>query len=226
MKKPPIIWLPENFQGPFPSPDLALLEPDGLLAAGGNLKPDTLLQAYKQGIFPWYSQNQPVLWWSPDPRCVLYPEKLHISRSLKRTLNQAPYTIRENTAFEQVMIECAAPRETDNKETTGTWITEAMIEAYCELHELGHAHSIECWQENKLVGGIYGLQIGQVFFGESMFSHTKDASKVAMVYLCETQKPRPKLKLIDAQVYSEHLESLGAECIDRYDFIQQLTRYC
>jgi leucyl/phenylalanyl-tRNA--protein transferase len=222
LKEPPIIWLPEDFQGPFPSPDLALLEPDGLLAAGGNLKPDTLLQAYKQGIFPWYSGNQPILWWSPNPRCVLYPEKLHISRSLRRTLNKAPYTIKKNTAFKQVVLECAAPRENNDNEQPGTWITDAMADAYCALHELGHAHSIESWQGNNLVGGIYGVKLGQVFFGESMFSRMKDASKVAMVYLCENHKYR----LIDAQVHSEHLESLGAECIDRYDFIQELDTYC
>ena len=222
LKEPPIIWLPEDFQGPFPSPNLALLEPDGLLAAGGNLKPDTLLQAYKQGIFPWYSGNQPILWWSPNPRCVLYPEKLHISRSLQRTLNKAPYAIKENTAFKQVVLECAAPREDNDNEHPGTWITDAMVDAYCDLHKMGHAHSIECWQDNKLVGGIYGVKLGQVFFGESMFSRMKDASKVAMVHLCENHKYR----LIDAQVYSEHLESLGAECIDRYDFIQELNTYC
>lgn len=222
LKEPPIIWLPEDFRGPFPSPDLALLEPDGLLAAGGNLKPDTLLQAYKQGIFPWYSGNQPILWWSPNPRCVLYPEKLHISRSLRKTLNQAPYTIRENTDFRQVILECAVPREYDENEPPGTWITDAMIDAYCQLHELGIAHSIECWQQDRLVGGMYGLQIGRVFFGESMFTRAKDASKIAMVHLCKTRNNR----LIDAQVYSEHLESLGAECIDRYDFIRELDTYC
>lgn len=222
LKEPPIIWLPEDFQGHFPSPDLALLDPDGLLAAGGNLKPETILQAYKQGIFPWYSLNQPILWWSPNPRCVLYPEDLHISRSLRRTLNQSPYNIQENTAFKQVMLECAAPRTTDDNEPSGTWITSDMIDAYCELHELGFAHSIECWQDNNLVGGIYGLQIGQVFFGESMFSRKKDASKVAMVHLCQNHK----LRLIDAQVYSDHLETLGARCIDRYDFIKQLNDYC
>lgn len=222
MKEPPIIWLPEDFQGEFPSPDLALLEPDGLLAAGGNLKPDTLLQAYKRGIFPWYSQSQPILWWSPNPRCVIYPEKLHISHSLRRTLNKAPYTIRENTAFKQVMLECALPRKITNSELPGTWITVEMTDAYCKLHEMGHAHSIECWHDNNLVGGIYGLQIGQVFFGESMFSRMKDASKVAMVHLCRNRK----IKLIDAQVHSEHLESLGAECIDRDDYIQQLNTYC
>lgn len=222
MKEPPIIWLPEDFQGPFPSPSLAMLDPDGLLAAGANLKPETLIQAYKQGIFPWYTENQPILWWSPNPRCVLYPEDLHISRSLKRTLNQSPYNIRENTAFKQVMHECAMPRATDTDELSGTWITPEMITAYCVLHEQGFAHSIECWQQDKLVGGIYGIQIGRVFFGESMFSRKRDASKVAMVHLCETRE----LRLVDAQVYSEHLETLGARCIDRYDFIQQLNTYC
>jgi len=222
LKETPIIWLPDDFQGPFPSPRLALLEPDGLLAAGGNLKADTILQAYRQGIFPWYSGNQPILWWSPNPRCVLYPEKLHISRSLKKTLNKASCTRKENTAFRQVILECAVPREYDDNQQPGTWITEAMIEAYCDLHEMGHAHSIECWQDNKLVGGIYGLQIGQVFFGESMFTRAKDASKIAMTHLCETQN----IRLIDVQVYSEHLESLGAECIDRHDFIRELDTYC
>jgi len=220
LEEPPIIWLPDDFKGPFPSPDLALIEPDGLLAAGGNLNPDTLLQAYKQGVFPWYSDNQPILWWSPNPRCVLYPDKLHISRSLKRTLNQSPYAIKQNTAFKQVMIECAVPREI-NGETTGTWITGEMIDAYCLLHEQGHAHSIECWLEDKLVGGIYGIKMGKIFFGESMFSRDKDASKVAMVYLCQNKN----IRLIDAQVYSEHLESLGAETIDRCDFLQELDRY-
>ncbi len=222
LKEPPIIWLPEDFQGSFPSPSLALLEPDGLLAAGGNLKPDTIIQAYRQGIFPWYSQNQPILWWSPNPRCVLYPQKLHISRSLKRTINKTPYTIKENTAFRQVIQQCAAPREDDDNEQPGTWITGAMMDAYCVLHEMGHAHSIECWQGNELVGGIYGLQIGQIFFGESMFTRAKDASKIAMVHLCQSRKNR----LIDAQVYSEHLESLGAENIDRYDFLHELDPYC
>lgn len=222
LKEPPIIWLPEDFQGPFPSPELALQVPDGLLAAGGNLKPDTLLQAYKQGIFPWYSGNQPILWWSPNPRCVLYPEKLHISRSLKKTLNKNPYTMKENTAFKQVIHECSAPRVTSDNESPGTWITNDMMDAYCELNKLGYAHSIECWQDNKLVGGIYGVKLGDVFFGESMFSRAKDASKVAMVHLCECQKNR----LIDVQVYSEHLKSMGAECIDRNNFIKELNTYC
>lgn len=222
MDDAPVIWLPDDFEGPFPSTNLALIEPDGLLAAGGNLNPETLLQAYRQGIFPWYSDGQPVLWWSPNPRCVLFPDKLHISRSLRKTLNKTQYRIKQNTAFRQVILECAAPRASQSNEPVGTWITAEMIEAYCTLHQLGHAHSVECWIDDELVGGIYGVQIGQVFFGESMFSRMKDASKVAMVYLCQQIKP----ELIDAQVYSEHLESLGADNIDRYDFLQLLAAHC
>ena len=216
LSEPPIIWLPEDFEGPFPSPTLALIEPDGLLAAGGNLNPETLLQAYSQGIFPWYSEGQPILWWSPNPRCVLYPEKLHLSRSFKRTLNQNQFEIKTNTAFREVMQACAAPREDQD----GTWILEEMIDAYCLLNESGKALSVECWFENKLVGGIYGIFINNIFFGESMFSKKQDASKVAMHYICTVMKP----ELIDAQVESEHLLSLGAEMIDRDDFILEINK--
>lgn len=209
--EPPLIWLPLDFEGEFPSPDLSLSDPDGLLAAGGNLNPETLLQAYKQGIFPWYSEGQPILWWSPDPRCVLYPEKFHLSRSFKRTLKKNPFEIKINTAFREVMRECATPRPNQQE----TWILNEMIEAYCLLHETGEALSVECWYDNKLVGGIYGLYINNVFYGESMFSRIKDASKVALFYICNTIKPR----LIDAQVESEHLLSLGAEMISRDDFL-------
>lgn len=210
----PIIWLPQDFTGPFPDPKLALLEPNGLLAAGGNLEPDTLLHAYHKGIFPWYSHNQPILWWSPNPRCVFFPDAFHVSRSLRRTLNKQPFEIHHNTAFRQVMLECAAPR----KDEKGTWITEDMLEAYCRLHALGHAHSIECWQDGELVGGVYGVLMNGVFFGESMFSRVKDASKVALHHIC-TQMD---IRLLDAQVYSPHLESLGARNIDREDFLRLL----
>jgi leucyl/phenylalanyl-tRNA--protein transferase len=217
MHDAPLIWLPDNFAEPFPSPRLALLDPDGLLAAGGNLNPDTLLQAYSQGIFPWYSGDQPILWWSPDPRCVLFPDRFHVSRSFRRTLNQHPFAIRTDTAFRQVMLACAEPRSDQN----GTWITAEMLTAYCHLHALGYAHSFECWQDDELVGGVYGIQLGAVFFGESMFSHRKEASKIVMHHICKVLKPA----LIDAQVYSPHLESLGAELIAREDFCRLLVTH-
>ncbi len=210
-----IPWLEDtNFK--FPDVSTALTEPDGLLAASEKLTPELVVEAYKQGIFPWYSEGQPVLWWSPNPRCVLYPEKFHISRSFKRSLNNNPFEIKTNTAFKQVMLACATPRANGTSETgeAGTWITEAMLQVYCQLHEAGIAHSIECWFNNKLVGGMYGLVLGDIFFGESMFSKMKDASKVAMYYVCFTVKPF----LIDAQVYSDHLQTLGAEEINRSDF--------
>ncbi|MGB5398357.1 MAG: leucyl/phenylalanyl-tRNA--protein transferase [Gammaproteobacteria bacterium] len=217
MYEPPIIWLPDEFSGVFPSTRLALLEPDGLLAAGGNLKPATILQAYSQGIFPWYSDDQPILWWSPNPRCVLLPQKFHISRSFRRTLNKQPFEIRVDTAFRDVMLACAESRP----DQESTWITDEMLDAYCSLHDMGYAHSVECWQSNRLVGGIYGLQLGAVFFGESMFSRMKDASKVALHHVCSVIKPA----LLDAQVYSPHLESLGAELIEREDFIRLLQAH-
>lgn len=216
MTDSPIIWLPEDFSGPFPDPRLACIEPDGLLAAGGNLKPDTLLQAYSHGIFPWYSEGQPILWWSPNPRCVFFPGKFHVSRSFRRTLNQAPFEITMDTAFTQVMHQCAAPR-TDQQ---GTWITEEILIAYQMMHKLGYAHSIECWQDGKLVGGTYGIMLNDVFFGESMFSRVKDASKVALHHICTEMQPR----LLDAQVHSPHLESIGAEMIDREVFLRLIRR--
>ena len=216
LSEPPIIWLAEDFEGPFPSASLALLAPDGLLAAGANLKPETLLQAYSQGIFPWYSEGQPILWWSPNPRCVLYPEKFHVSRSLKRTLNQQVYEIRCNTAFRDVMQKCAEPRP----DQPDTWILSEMIDAYCTLHQAGKALSVECWFKNELVGGIYGIFVNNIFYGESMFSRMKDASKVAMHHLCFSIQPH----LIDAQIESEHLLSLGAETIDRDDFISEINK--
>jgi leucyl/phenylalanyl-tRNA--protein transferase len=212
---PPIPWL-EDTNFTFPNASTALDEPDGLLAASEQITPEIVIHAYKKGIFPWYSEGQPVLWWSPNPRCVLYPEKFHISRSLRRTLNSKPFEIKTNTAFREVMLACAAPRnEAGNTEEPGTWITQAMLDVYCQLHETGAAHSIECWFNNKLVGGMYGLALGDIFFGESMFSKMKDASKVAMFHLCSEIKPF----LVDAQVHSRHLETLGAEVIDRQDFI-------
>jgi len=209
-----IPWLEDN-NFKFPDASTALAEPGGLLTASERLTPELVIEAYKQGIFPWYSEDQPVLWWSPDPRCVLYPEKFHISRSFKRTLNNNPFEIKTNTAFRDVMLACAEPRPDAQIQQAGTWITDAMLNVYFDLHDKGIAHSIECWHNNKLVGGMYGLVLGDIFFGESMFSKMKDASKVAMHYLCTTIKPF----LIDAQVYSDHLEMLGAEEMDRTDFI-------
>jgi len=211
-----ITWLEDN-NFLFPDVGSALTEPDGLLAASELLSPELVINAYRQGIFPWYSEGQPVLWWSPNPRCVLYPEKFHVSRSFKRTLNSSHFEIRTDTSFREVMLACAKPRRNKEDPTeSGTWITEAMLEVYCELHDRGVAHSIECWHDDNLVGGMYGLVLGDIFFGESMFSRMKDASKAAMYYLCNEIKPH----LVDAQVYSEHLASLGAEEIDRNDFVQ------
>jgi len=204
-----ISWL-EDTDYKFPDVSTALTEPDGLLIASELITAELVITAYTKGIFPWYSDDQPVLWWSPNPRCVLYPDKFHVSRSLRRTLNNNPFEIKTNTAFKEVMLACAKPRA----DGVGTWITERMLSVYCELHDRGFAHSIECWQQDMLVGGMYGLVLGDMFFGESMFSKKKDASKVAMHYLCTSIKPF----LVDAQVYSEHLESLGAEEIERSDF--------
>jgi len=212
-----IVWLEDN-DYEFPPAEQALTEPDGLLAAGGSLSPELLLNAYRHGIFPWYSQEQPVLWWSPDPRCVLFPENLKISRSLRKTLNKDLFVIKQDTAFRDVMLNCAKPR----KDEAGTWITRDMLQAYSHMHELGYAHSIECWQDNVLVGGLYGMSLGETFFGESMFSKVPDASKVALEYLCNSVKP----KLIDVQVYSKHMERLGAEMIPRTKFIEHLVKYC
>lgn len=204
-----ISWL-EDTDYKFPDVSTALTEPDGLLIASELITAELVITAYTKGIFPWYSDDQPVLWWSPNPRCVLYPDKFHVSRSLRRTLNNNPFEIKTNTAFKEVMQACAKPRA----DGAGTWITERMLSVYFELHDRGFAHSIECWQQDMLVGGMYGLVLGDMFFGESMFSKKKDASKVAMHYLCTSIKPF----LVDAQVYSEHLETLGAEEIERSEF--------
>jgi len=214
-----IPWLEDN-NFIFPDVNSALTEPDGLLAASETLTPELVIYAYQQGVFPWYSDGQPVLWWSPEPRCVLFPEKFHISRSFKRTLNSGHFEIRTDTSFRNVMQACAQPRvDKEGSSESGTWITLAMLHVYCELHDRGIAHSIECWHKDELVGGIYGLVLGDIFFGESMFSKMKDASKTAMYHLCTVIKPY----MVDAQVYSQHLESLGAEEIRRQDFIQLIA---
>ena len=209
-----IPWLEDN-NFTFPDVGTALTEPDGLLVASERLTPELVIEAYKLGIFPWYSEDQPVLWWSPNPRYILYPEKFHVSRSFKRALKNNPFNIKTNTAFRDVMLACAEPRKDDG----GTWITETMLQVYCQLHEIGIAHSIECWHNNKLVGGMYGVILGDMFFGESMFSKMTNASKVVMHHACTNIKPY----FIDAQIHSKHLESLGAEEIDRQEFTKIIS---
>ncbi len=210
------VWLdnnPENIE--FPHPDLALTEPDGLLAVGGDLSPQRIINAYMNGIFPWYSDGQPILWWSPNPRAVLFPDKLHVSRSLKKVISKNIYRTTLDQAFEQVIENCA---QTPRKDQEGTWITDERAQAYIRLHQLGIAHSAECWLEDKLVGGLYGIALGRIFFGESMFSHRSNASKVAFVHLLDELK-KADYALIDCQVTTEHLLSLGAEEIPRNQFL-------
>jgi leucyl/phenylalanyl-tRNA---protein transferase len=215
-----LYWLKSEPDSPFPPLEQALTDPDGLLAAGGDLSPERLLNAYQHGIFPWYNEGEPILWWSPNPRCVLFPENLKISRSLRKTLRKELFEVRMNTAFSDVMKACAEPR----KNQPGTWITDDMYLAYNHMHELGHALSIECWQNNELVGGLYGIAIGKVFFGESMFSNKTDASKVALVHLCE-HLIQKDFKLIDSQVHTSHMESMGAEMISRLEFEKLVKKY-
>jgi leucyl/phenylalanyl-tRNA--protein transferase len=202
----------------FPSVNTALSYPDGLLAAGGDLEPKTLLTAYSRGIFPWFEEGQPILWWSPNPRLVLYLDKFKKSRSLSKTLRKNVFNISFDTAFSEVMRSCSLPRMGKSQ---SSWITEEMMEAYETLHHQGHAHSVECWREGKLVGGLYGVSIGAVFFGESMFSLVTDASKVALATLCSIGKSWGYL-LIDCQVESPHLLSLGAEEMARSTFSEKL----
>ncbi len=205
----------------FPDVALALREPDGLLAAGGDLSPARIIAAYRQGIFPWYSEGQPILWWSPDPRSVLFPEHLKISRSLRKTLNKNRFRVTFDSAFPQIIEGCAAPRRGES----GTWITAGIKQAYQQLHEAGVAHSVECWENGELAGGLYGVAIGQVFFGESMFSRRSDASKVAFVHLVEMLREW-NFGLIDCQVATRHLASLGAVSIPRIQFVKILRKLC
>jgi len=202
----------------FPPPELS--EEDGLLAVGGDLSSDRLLAAYSMGIFPWYSDDSPILWWSPDPRLVLMPDDLKVSRSLKQTIRKGIYSVTFDADFEGVMRNCAsAPR----KDEAGTWITEDMIEAYCRLHEEGHAHSVEVWNCNELAGGLYGVSLGRAFFGESMFSLKSDASKVALVAFVSRLKENGYL-FLDCQVKTGHLESMGAREIARKEFLKLLKK--
>lgn len=212
-----LAWLAPG--APFPPTSQALDDPAGLLAAGADLSSSTLLKAYRRGIFPWYSDGQPILWWSPDPRLVLFPERFHASRRLLRSLRQPHWRFSLNTAFEQVISACA---DTPRRGQGGTWITDEMHHAYCQLHRLGHAHSLEVWHHSELVGGIYGVRVGRAFFGESMFSHARDASKAAMAMLCRIHGTL-QMELLDCQVESAHLLSLGAEILPRKEFEQQLA---
>ncbi|WP_020157599.1 MULTISPECIES: leucyl/phenylalanyl-tRNA--protein transferase [Methylobacter] len=205
----------------FPPLSKALREPDGLLAVGGCLSKTRLLKAYRNGIFPWYNPEDPILWWSPDPRLVLFPDKLNVSRSLRKTLRKNIFSVTFDQAFKQVINACGELR----KNSTGTWITDEITEAYNELYRLGFAHSVETWHNGALVGGLYGVALGQVFFGESMFHSMTDASKVAFVRLVEQLK-QWDYQLIDCQVHTRHLESLGAQEIDRAYFVELLDRYC
>jgi leucyl/phenylalanyl-tRNA--protein transferase len=201
----------------FPDPNTALLSPNGLLAIGGDLAPERLLAAYRQGIFPWFNEGEPIHWWSPDPRAVLWLENFRISRSLAKLIRQKRLQVTFNQAFTAVIKSCAAMRK-----ETGTWITVDMISAYTQLHLLGHAHSVEVWQENELVGGLYGIAVGKVFCGESMFSKVSNASKVAMAYLVDRLKANGFI-LIDCQLPNPHLLSLGATTIARQEFLGYLS---
>jgi len=205
----------------LPPSRLALREPNGLLAVGGALTPEWLLHAYRRGVFPWYSEGQPILWWTPDPRAVLFPAEFRRSRSLEKSIRNRGYEVRLDTAFEAVVAGCAAPRQTEH----GTWITPAMHHSYAQLHATGVAHSLEVWQGSELVGGLYGVAIGSVFFGESMFSRARDASKVALAHLV-TECLARGVALIDCQMATDHLSSLGSRSIPRTAFEGLLRELC
>jgi leucyl/phenylalanyl-tRNA--protein transferase len=211
-----IPWL-RNTEG-FPPPEFALREPNGLLCAGGDLTSQRIVRAYINGIFPWYSPGEPILWWSPDPRMVLFPGEFRISRSLRRTLRKGGYRVRLDTCFEAVIEACA---ETPRPEQTGTWITPEMQAAYVRLHALGYAHSVETWIDERLAGGLYGIAIGKMFYGESMFARITDASKIAFAHLVRFLDERG-FGLIDCQMRTAHLASLGAREIPRDDFIRRV----
>jgi leucyl/phenylalanyl-tRNA--protein transferase len=208
---------PDNPAAPFPPVEQAQQEPNGLLAVGGDLSLTRLLSAYRSGIFPWYSDGQPILWWSPDPRLVLLPERLKISRSLRKILRNKGFSVSVDRDFSSVIQACAAPRQYEGE----TWITKEMLIAYESLHRAGHAHSVEVWLGEELVGGLYGVATGSTFFGESMFSSERDASKVALVCLARYLSSWG-YKVIDCQVYSQHLVSLGAEQMPRSRFMEIL----
>lgn len=216
----PLAWLPSGGPLCFPPADQA--PADGPLMAGGDLTPQRLICGYASGIFPWYEEDTPILWWSPDPRCVLFPEKLHIGSSLRRTLNSGRFTFTENACFERVIRACATTPRVGQE---GTWIVPPMVDAYIQLHRLGYAHSIEVWEDGELAGGLYGVLIGCVFFGESMFHYRTGASKAAVVHLCAWLREHG-VRLIDCQQTTPHMLRLGAEEISRSDFLAHLRELC
>lgn len=214
-----IPWLnPSNLL--FPSPSLALRDPNGLLAVGGDLSPERILAAYREGIFPWFNPGDPILWWSPSPRTVIYPSQLHVSKSLRKVLRSGTYRVTFDHCFNEIMRACAEPR----RDSDGTWISEKIIEGYTILHNRGFAHSVEVWCDQELVGGLYGMALGRIFFGESMFSRADNASKVGFAHLVQ-QLLVWGFQLIDCQVANDHLFSLGAVEIPREDFQQLLLNF-
>ncbi len=214
---PPSFWLDEN-DSKFPNLNLALAEPNGLIAIGGNLSKEALLKAYALGIFPWYGKDEPILWYSPDPRMVITPGSFHLSNSLKRIIKSSRFDISIDSSFERVMRQC---QKIVRQGQSGSWINDEMVEAYCKLHDDGYAHSYEVYENGELVGGLYGVAIGSIFFGESMFSLVSNASKVAFAYLLQ----KGPYQLVDCQVENKHLESLGAFKMPRDLFIQQLKAF-
>jgi leucyl/phenylalanyl-tRNA--protein transferase len=205
-------------RSPFPASIQALAVPNGLLAWGGDLHSERLLNAYRAGIFPWYTENQPLLWWSPAPRCVIFPADVHVSKRTRRRYNSGQYTLSADKDFAGVIQACAQNRG----DMAGTWITSGMLDAYSDLHRRGHAHSIEAWQDDRLAGGIYGLAIGSVFFGESMFTRQTDAGKIALIALCK-QLERWSFGMLDCQLSNPHLMRMGAVEIPRQEFEQRLA---
>ncbi len=209
-----MIFQLENDNISFPPSELA--EEDGLLAVGGDLSPERLLLAYSSGIFPWYSDETPILWYSPHERFVLFPEKVKVSKSMRQVIKADKFVVTENAAFSDVIRSCAS---SSRKDQDGTWITSEMEKAYNNLNQMGYAHSIEVWYEGKLAGGLYGIGMGTIFCGESMFSYISNASKVALIWLCQNKD----YSLIDCQIYSEHLERMGAELIAREEYMKEVT---
>ncbi len=218
MTNPPFPYLDENDYFEFPPVENS--SPEGIVATGGNLSPGMLISAYEQGIFPWYSPFEPILWWSPDPRFILFFEDLHISKSMKKVFRKDKFEVTFDTAFEQIIYGCRDARRPGQE---GTWITGEMIEGYCKLHEIGYAHSVEVWQGEILAGGLYGVSFGRCFFGESMFSKMSDSSKTAFIYLAKTME-EAGFHFIDSQVYTPHVATLGAVEISRSEYLKLLEK--